>query len=152
MIRKTCIEPGCTYPVWARKRCKMHDTKINPPKKIKSVKDPKEKAEKIAENKAYYRKMIGLNIIKNKGVCRCDECDGKILKPSGRNVAHILPDSTYPEAYLDELNSFILGKGFGECECLYKFDDSAKCTEMNIWLVAQQRKSKLKQKYNAGSN
>lgn len=36
MKRKICNEEGCSYPVWARGKCKHHDTK--PPKPLKRTK------------------------------------------------------------------------------------------------------------------
>lgn len=158
MQRKTCNEEGCNYPVWARGKCKFHDAKSNPPKPIRKVRDPVKRNKKIENSNNYYRKMIGLNIIKNKGCCRCDECGDEIKRPFSKNfgrlVCHILSDKAHPLIYFDELNGFILGRGalFNECGCGAQFDDSAKASEMKIFPTREQRKTELKSKYYANQD
>ena len=68
------------------------------------------KKSEIKESGNYYRLAIALNIIKNKSVCRCDECGSPIKHPTGRNVCHIIGSGANKELYLDKRNNFILGK------------------------------------------
>ena len=93
------------------------------------------KKSEIKESVNYYRQAIALNIIKNKSVCRCDECGSPIKHPTGRNVCHIIGSGANKELYLDKRNNFILGKGemFGECNCGWSFDESGEKSEMEIY-------------------
>src|SRR6478609_4313013 len=89
----------------------------------------------ISENKAYYARAIAANIIKNKGVCRCDECGMEIKSPSGRSVCHIISAALNKALYHEPENYVILGRGplFNECKCGWKFDESGRADEMKIW-------------------
>lgn len=152
--RKICSEEGCDYPVWARGRCKAHDYKLRPRDPQKYQKKVSEKREKqIEANKIFYKRAIALNIIKNKGVCRCDECGEEIKAPKWRNVAHILSLGAHPAIYHDDDNLFILGAGslFNQCECGPVFDNSTKSNKMKIFPIREERKVNLKNKYYANS-
>lgn len=115
------------------------------PKQVKAVFDK----ESANENKSYYAKAIFLNIKKNNGRCKCDECGEDINKPTGRNVCHIIGKGANTALYHDVRNHLVLGKGelFGECNCGWMFDESGSWEEMNVALYARQTKETLNLEY-----
>lgn len=144
---------GKEGPIYARKMLKECDRRVNPPKGLKKtgikVKVSAKKQERIKESKLYYRQAIGRNILKNKGVSKCDECGEPIKSPNGRNVCHLIGSNANPALYLDPENHLILGKGplYGECDCGWKFDESGERETMKIWPVAAERIERLNFKY-----
>ena len=152
---KICNSPDCNYNVFGGGYCVRHqylrtDKKPKPLKStaLKKAPSPK-KVEQIAENKQYYAKAIHANIIKNKGKCRCDECGHEIRNPIGRNVAHIIGKGANTTLYHDMRNHLILGKGemFGECNCLWEFDESGYWEDMNVASHVKQVKETLNREY-----
>lgn len=127
--------------------------KATPPKPIKkSYLKPKisdKKTEQIKADREYYAKAIHANIVKNKGRCRCDECDHKIDYPIGRNVAHLIGKGANLALYHDIRNHVILGKGpmFNECNCLWKLDESGEWEEMKLAEHIKQVKQQLTNEY-----
>ena len=137
MKRKTCSVDGCSYPVWARGKCKRHDTVGKTP--IRKV-TPK-KAGEIKAAKIYYMVAIQSNIAKNTGKCICEECGKEILSPSGANVSHIISGGSNKALYLEPLNHFILCK---TCENQWT---NINPSTMKVWGIAQERKIILNNKY-----
>ena len=75
----------------------------------KPIKKVSEKGKvKIKESNDYYRMAIGMNIVKNKGKCICEECGEEILSPVGANVSHIISKGANPALYTNKLNHKIL--------------------------------------------
>jgi hypothetical protein len=90
--RKECIEPNCTSPVWARRRCKHHDSLINPKKyEVNKVSD------KMKDILAEFFKKKKV-FIKNNPYCKLelDGCTG-----IATDVEHRKGKATR-ELYLDE--------------------------------------------------
>lgn len=155
---KNCSHEGCTCArIWSKGLCRYHFMKENPPKPlnrtpIKTKVTPKQKV-RIKENKEYYKAAILLNIVKNKGVCRCDECGEEIKSPFGKNhgrlVCHVIGSGANAALYHDKENHFILGRGelFGECSCGAKFDESGHRHEMKINKQAEEIRQRLTLKY-----
>jgi len=137
--------------IWARGKCKPCALKEKPPKKIQPVSEKKK--QEIKTSNQYYRWAIDKNIIKNKGVCRCDECGEEIKSPSGRNICHIVSGGANKALYLEPINHFILGKGetFGECSCGWKYDESGEKEKMNIYPRHVEVREILNNKYYTGS-
>jgi len=135
----------------SRGQCIKCSTKYKRTKK-KTHKKPAnshKRQQQIEDNKKYYAKAIMANIEKNGGVCRCDECGRKISYPIGRNVAHLTGMGSNLTLYHDIRNHVILGKGemFGECNCLWKFDESGEWEKMKIAEHVKQIKETLDYEY-----
>jgi len=138
----TCEIDGCNYRVWARNRCKFHDTK----KPVPIPKMTEKKKAEITQDALYYKKAIGENIIKNGGKCRCDECGHEIKMPRGANCCHIVGKGADLTLYHHPLNHFVLGKGeiFGECNCAATFDDKGEKHTMKIYPRFLEIREKIK--------
>lgn len=99
--RKTCIEEGCTQPVWARKRCKYHDSTHHPQKhgllkpssetSSEGVQTPKKRkriapvSEKQAQRLKEYRKLRDAYMEVHR-MCEVRGCN----RPS-EDLHHMLP-------------------------------------------------------------
>jgi hypothetical protein len=149
---KTC-NCGCGKSgiIWARGKLKDCDRRVNPPKALRKISE--KKAGKIKDSKDYYREAIGMNILKNKGKCLCDNCGDPIKDPlgkkHGRAVCHIIGSGANETLYLDPENHFVLGRGplFNECNCGWMFDESGEWETMKIGPEAAERKERLNRKY-----
>jgi len=135
---KTCLKEGCNYNRFGGGYCKFHQyLRTDKPVKKLLTRTPikkKDRSAEIQEDNAYYSRAIQINIKNNNGVCLCQECNHEIKQPVGRNVAHLIGKGANKALYHDIRNHVILGKGemFGECNCLWKFDESGEWESMKI--------------------
>ena len=149
---KYCSE--CGFPkIWSKNLCRTcyyksdhyknkHPTFNKPqlPHPIKKVSD--KRSGQITENKKYYKRAIGENIIKNKGKCRCENCNVEIYPASGSNVSHIIGKGANSALYLHPLNHFIL------CfECEQMFSNEGKRSEMKIFAEYEHRRELLNNEF-----
>jgi hypothetical protein len=102
MCRCGCNQMGYYWKSGYLKGHHPDDTK-------KPIKKVSEKGKvKMKESNNYYRMAIGINIVKNKGKCICEECGEEILYPVGANVSHIISKGANPALYTNMLNHKIL--------------------------------------------
>lgn len=156
MVRKEKLcKCGCGQRglIWAKGMLKSCYMKLHPYKPIKKSKiRPKtsdSRREKIKANNKYYLDAILRNKEKNGGICRCDECGEEIKHPTGRNVAHIIGSGANLALYHKIDNHLILGKGdmFGECNCLFEFDESGRWQQMKVAEHVKEVKQRLTAMY-----
>lgn len=130
---------GKTGPLYAKKMLKYCYFRKFPQKPIKKVST--KKIGQIKDSNNYYKKKIGINIIENKGKCKCENCDAVIENPTGRNVSHIIGAGANTTLYLDLENSYIL---CDKCEAEWT---SGSRINMMIWPKALLVRQKLNLKY-----
>ena len=127
--------------------CKSRGQCVNCSNKYKMArrKPPKSKSapKNIVANKEYYARQIAANIIKNGGVCRCDNCFVRIAHPTGRNVSHIVSAGANIALYHEDINNYIL---CALCEDIWTSGDK---TVMRIYEESEQRRMELNLKYYA---
>lgn len=142
ITRKKKICKSCDNPryIWAKGMCRTCATKAKPPKPICKRTDKKKAV--IKDSNKYYRMAIARNIVKNKGVCRCDECDVVIKNPKGRNVAHIISGGANPALYLDPDNQNVL------CiDCVIREESGTNRKEMKLYEQRENTRTLLTNKY-----
>jgi len=155
---KYCSE--CGFPkIWSKNLCrtcyyksdyyKNKHPNFKPSQPSNPIKKVSEKRSgQIVENKKYYKRAIGENIIKNKGKCCCDNCGYVIKYPDGKNVSHIVSQGANSALYHHPLNHFILGTTLkGECNCEQKFSDEGKRSEMKIFAEYEHRRELLNNEF-----
>lgn len=130
---------GRSGPLYAKKMLKLCYFRMFPPKPIKKV--SAKKAKQIVASNKYYRIKIEGNILRNKGVCRCENCNDEIKNPVGRNVSHIISSGANATLYLDLTNSYVL---CDKCEAEWT---SGSRTSMKIWPDAKETIDRLNHKY-----
>lgn len=132
---KTCKSEGCNSRVFGGGYCLRHQTQREKPTMRKRISIREAYEKKRSADRQYYIEAINLNKKKNNGICMCDECGNRIHQPTGSNVAHIISKGANNTLYHDIRNHVILGKGamFGECDCLWKFDNSGNRLQMRIY-------------------
>lgn len=132
----------CPYCEQDRKQEKRGDKQV-----YQIRKRSEKKTKEIKESQQYYKLAIAMNILKNNGVLRCDECGHSIPIPKpgkGSNVCHIVSQGANPRVYLDIKNHVILGEGLpGQCNCKWVFDESGKRHTMKIYARTEEIRDKL---------
>lgn len=131
--RKKCSEEGCERPVWARKKCKVHD-KGKPKKSISKVK------------KNYGEKLV-FEMIWNERPHVCF-VSGRTLNEEAKAhyFAHVLSKGLYPKFRLLKENIVLLHEDY---HYAFDFQSEAKQRELpGDWDKLYELREKLKQKYN----
>jgi hypothetical protein len=135
-LKKKLCKCGCNQMgyYWKSGYLKGH----HPDDTKKPIKKVSEKGKvKMKESNNYYRMAIGINIVKNKGKCICEECGEEILSPCGRNCSHIVGAGANKSLYHDIINHKILCL---KCENIWTNMDKTKmsiykeCEEIRILL------------------
>jgi len=99
----------------------------------------------MKENQAYYARVIAAKAVVNKETgfieWHCENCGDEIVRPTGRNVSHILGKGSNPALYLDPDNNFLLCR-----DCEHQWTDGDK-TKMRIYPRSQEISSQLTNKH-----
>lgn len=139
--------PGCGLPRRLNANGKCTDCRPVPTKGPRTPKKPKiglrkkNYTESIIENNKYYHAAIILNRDKNKGSCRCEECNEPIPRPKGINVSHIIAGSANKALYRDLENHKILCR---TCEQNWTTGDRST---MKIYPETEEIRIRLTNKY-----
>lgn len=142
--RKACIENGCSYPSWARGRCKAHDAiafpnkyrinKVSIKKKSPEIKKPTE------INTEYY-----IPILEGRRVLVCEETseslrynkdfknNKELLHRLKSWCAHILPKAHFKTVATDTDNLMILSGMYSTNQAHAEYDSTwEKASKMKV--------------------